>query len=165
MTLKKIEEAKKFIARDREEVVDILVDFSITDLLIFWGTEKELLLRQEQQWKPILNWLEELLSVKFNYSSGLDVPNQHPETNNRIRAFVSGLSEDELAVYYASTMILRSTLLAMAFVKKRIDAEEAFQASFIEELWQAESWGIVVEAEERRSAILAELKFLEKVLK
>lgn len=164
MIMKKIDEAKAYIGQNRQDVVNKLAELSITDLLIFWGTEKDLVLRQETQWKPILAWLEGLLSVKFRYSTGLEIPDQEPDTDQKIRNFIKSLSDIELAVYYASTMVLRSTLLAMAFVKKRIDAEEAFQASFIEELWQAENWGIIDEVEERRESIRTELKALEKLL-
>lgn len=45
---------------------------------------------------------------------------------------------------------MRSVILAMALVQGRLDAEEAYKAAWLEELWQAEKWGIDPEAESKR---------------
>ncbi|MDD4555907.1 MAG: hypothetical protein PHE89_01075 [Alphaproteobacteria bacterium] len=163
--MKKVSQAKAFIECNCQEVISKLVDLSVTDVLMFWGTEKELVLRQEKLWRPILDWLEKTLLVKFNYSNSIDIPNQEPQTKQNIEKFISSFGDNDLAVFYVATMVLRSALLAMAFVKKQISPREAFEASFIEELWQAESWGIVEEAEERRLEIKQELTALAEFLK
>ena len=58
-----------------------------------------------------------------------------------------------------------SAAMAAAFVKGKIDAEKAYQAALIEEIWQAESWGKDALAEERRSSIYQELADLEAYLR
>ena len=63
-----------------------------------------------------------------------------------------------------SASLLRSILLALALVKGRLSTDDAFEAAFVEEIWQAKIWGIDEEAEKRRQAIHSELKEIEKFL-
>ena len=60
---------------------------------------------------------------------------------------------------------MKSVLLAIALVKKRINADEAFQAAYLDELWQAESWGVEEEAEKRRGELKKELHEVADFLK
>ena len=60
---------------------------------------------------------------------------------------------------------MRSVLLAAALVKGRINAKEAFDAAFLEELWQNESWGVDEEAAKRREEMREELQQIEDFLK
>ena len=60
---------------------------------------------------------------------------------------------------------MKSVLLAIALVKKKLNADEAFNAAYLEELWQAESWGVEEEAEKRRSELKKELHEIEDFLK
>ena len=46
----------------------------------------------------------------------------------------------------------------------KINAEEAFRAAFLDELWQAETWGADEEAENRRQTIKNEICEIEKFL-
>ena len=41
-----LEEAQREIAKNRGEVIDRLVRYSLTDMLLFWGQEKDLIERQ-----------------------------------------------------------------------------------------------------------------------
>ena len=74
------------------------------------------------------------------------------------------LSDRELTAFYAAALKMRSVLLAAALVKGKINAEEAFRAAFLDELWQAETWGADEEAENRRQTIKNEICEIEKFL-
>ena len=63
---------------------------------------------------------------------------------------------------FKDVMVL--VLLAAALVKGKINAEEAFRAAFLDELWQAETWGADEEAENRRQTIKNEICEIEKFL-
>lgn len=162
---KKLKEAEAMIAEDREAIIEALIRLSVTDLMIFWGTERELINRQEKLWLPIIKWLEEaILHYKINQTKNLDVPKQDPSITVSFKTFLEKLDNRKLAIFYIATMTLRSVLLGMAFVEKRITPEEAFSAAFVEELWQNESWGTTDEAQERQEEIKNELNSLRKYL-
>ena len=73
----KLKQATKEIAQHRSEVIDKLVQFAVTDMLLFWGQEKDLIARQEKVWAPIIAWSNHELNTKFITTHGLDVPEQH----------------------------------------------------------------------------------------
>ena len=69
-----LEKATTEIGKSRKDVIDRLVVFSQTDMLLFWGPEKGLIERQEKIWGPILKWVNEEVNVKFVKTQSLDVP-------------------------------------------------------------------------------------------
>lgn len=159
-----LEEAQKEIAKNSGEVIDRLVKYSLTDLLLFWGQEKDLIERQTEVWGPILKWAKQELDTKFITTQSLDVPEENRTSSYRLKQFMETLSNKELTAFYGAALKMRSVLLAAALVKGKISAEEAFNAAFLDELWQAENWGADEEAEARRQTIKNEIFEIEKFL-
>ncbi len=162
--MKKIlDQAVKEISKNRLEIIAKLLQFAKTDLLFFWGEKKDLYLRQQKEWLPILDWAGKELNVRLNKTDGLEVP-ENKALQNPLGQFLNGLSDKELACYYAAALNMRSILLAMALVKKRINAKEACRLSYLEELWQNEMWGADEEAAEKRQERCRELEEIESYL-
>ena len=160
-----LEKTAKEIAKNREEVINRLVQFSLTDMLLFWGQNKELVKRQEKIWGTILQWASYEVNTKFIKTQSLDVPSQEENSAERLKMFMESLSDKELAGFYVAALNMKSVLLAAALVKGKINAKEAFEAAYLEELWQAENWGVEAEAEKRRSEVRQELQDIENFLK
>lgn len=152
------------IGKSRKEVIDRLVVFSQTDLLLFWGHEKDLIERQKKIWGPILQWANNEINVEFVKTQGLDVP-ENKASGEKLKDYLNSFSDKELAAFYVAALNMKSVLLAIALVKKRLSADEAFNAAFLDELWQAESWGVEKEAEKRRAELKKELHEIEDFLK
>ena len=153
------------IAKDRALVIDKLVKFSLTDMLLFWGSNEELFKRQQELWLPILTWAKEALDTKFKTTQSLDVPDQDSKAGEHLKLFLESLSDKELTAFYFAALNMRSVLLAAAFIKGKITAKQAFDASCLEELWQAEHWGNDEAAECRRGTLLKELEDIHNFLK
>ena len=160
-----LEKTAKEIAKNRNEVIDRLVQFALTDMLLFWGQNKELVNRQEKIWGPILQWAKYEVNTKYIKTQGLEVPTQEEGSDERLKMFLENLSNKELAAFYVAALNMKSVLLAAALVKKHINAQQAFDAAYLEELWQAETWGIEKEAEQRRQEIRKELQEIEDFLR
>jgi len=160
-----LEKTAKEIAKNREEVINRLVQFSLTDMLLFWGQNKELVKRQEEIWGPILQWASYEVNTKFIKTQSLDVPSQEENSAERLKMFMESLSDKELAGFYVAALNMKSVLLAAALIKGYINAKEAFNAAYLEELWQAENWGVEEEAEKRRTEVRQELQDIENFLK
>lgn len=153
------------VAAHRSEIIDKLVQYSLTDMLFFWSNEEDLIKLQETQWQPLLNWAKAEFETRFEITHELNVPEQQPGSGIRLRLFMEHLSDKELAAFYVAATNTRSVLLAAALVKGRINAEQAFKAAFLEELYQAEAWGPDEEAEKKRGEMKQELLEVEKFLK
>ena len=134
-----------------------MVQLSLTDVLLFWGQQKELIERQQKAWEPILKWVNQALEAELKYTNSLEVPEQPKESGYRLQRFLENLSNKELAGFYVAALNMKSVLLAAALVKGKLNAEEAFNAAFLEELWQNENWGAADDALKKREEMKQEL--------
>ena len=153
------------ISKDRATIIDKLVKFSLTDMLLFWGANEDLAKRQKQLWLPILTWAKDDLQTKFNTTTEIDVPTQDSHSGEKLKMFLETLTDKQLTGFYYAALNTRSVLLAAALVKGKINAKQAFEASCLEELWQAEKWGNDEAADCRRKSLLKELQDIEKFVK
>ena len=160
-----LEKGQAQLALCRQETVAQLAAFARTDVLLFWSRQEALRRRQEALWAPLIAWAKEVLQVEIVPTDTLEVPEENETFVVCLRAFLSALSDRELTAVAAAAFNMRSVLSALALVKGRINAEEAFQAAWLEELWQAEKWGIDEEAEARRQACLQALEEVETFVK
>lgn len=161
----KLEKSVAEIAKERDIVIEKLVKFSLSDMLLFWSSNEELIKRQQQYWTPILSWAKENLNTKFNITKTLDFPEQDSESGLKLKKFLQTLNDKELTGFYFAALNTRSILLAAALIKGKINAKQAFEASCLEELWQAEKWGNDEAAENRRKSLLQELEEIEAFIK
>ena len=148
----------KDVAQHRDEIIERMVNFSLTDTLLFRNPE------ERQVWDPIVEWAKKNMDADFKTSESLEVPMENNASLPRLQVFLEKLSDKELAAFYQTGKITKSVLLAAALVKKQITADEAFRAAFLEEIWQADKWGHDAEADQRREVIRQELIDVEKFL-
>lgn len=161
----KLEKSVTEIAKDRKTIINKLADFSKTDMLLFWSDNKELSELQQKLWMPVLLWAKENLDTKFKTTQTLDVPEQENEAETNLKKFLQSLNDKELTGFYYAALNMRSVLLAAALIKGKINARQAFEASCLEELWQAKYWGKEETADCRRQNLLSELEEIEAFVK
>lgn len=163
--MKKLKDAEKSIVEDRQNIIKGLVRLSMSDLMVFWGTERELIKKQEKLWLPIIKWLEDsILHYKLSQTENLNIPKQHQSLTEAFKGYLEKLNDKKLAAFYVASMTLQSVMIAVAFVEGKITPEQAFDAAYIEEIWQNETWGTTDEAAERQNAIREDLNILREYL-
>ena len=148
---------------NREHMQKQLNTFADTDLLFFFSDKPELFVVQQQKWLPILEWAEDILKIKLNITQDLAVPDNSAIHQALSKVFLS-LNDREFCCWYAASLNLRSVLLGLAFVKRRITAKEAFNLAYLEELWQNERWGEDEQAVSFRQDKLDEMSEIESFL-
>ena len=139
------------------------MEYAKTDLLYFWGEKRDLYIKQEKEWQPILKWIEDLVKVGVAKTSNLEVPD-NSKLQQPLAKIFAAMNDKELACYYAAALNMKSVLLALAVIKGGIDAKKAGELSYLEELWQNEMWGTDSEAKKRREERCAELEIIESYL-
>ena len=150
---------------NKQEIIDKMCEFAQTDVLLFWNDNPELASRQNEFWFPVLRWIGQELNIQLKTSTSIDVPDQEEKFGVALKRYLEKFSDKELIAFYKAALDMRSVMLAAALVKGKIDAEQAFQAAYLEELWQAEKWGKVEDAEKSRERAKADLVEIEKFLK
>ena len=159
-----LEKSKAGIIRDREHLTEQLMGFARADCLLYWSPSEKVFAEQEKLWFPILTWVGNILKIELKTTTGLDEPTENRQYGPAFRKIILELDDVQFAAFYVAASLMRSDILALALVKGRLSADDAFEAAFVEEIWQAKIWGIDEEAEKRRQAIHSELKEIEKFL-
>ncbi len=160
--LKQVEED---IKQHRVEIIDRLVNFALNDVLLFWSTDKEVKKEQQEKWLPILKWVDDTLNTRFKQTTSLETDTSGKTAATELKKYLDNLSDKELTSFYVAALNMRSVLLAVAMIKGRINATEAFELSELEELYQARKWGSEPVAEARRNSIKDSLISAEKYLR
>ena len=60
-----LEQATADIKMYRTEIIDKLMKYTATDMLLFWGTDRELIAEQQKYWEPLLKWAEKEFDGNF----------------------------------------------------------------------------------------------------
>ena len=160
-----LKQVEKDIKQHRPEIIDRLVNFALNDVLLFWSTDKEVKQEQQEKWLPILKWVDNTLNARFKQTTSLEAEKNDKKASLELKKYLDNLSDKELTSFYIAALNMRSVLLAVAMIKGRISATEAFELSELEELYQARKWGSEPVAEARRNSIKDSLISAEKYLR
>lgn len=127
----------------RADMVDEVVKYCETDLLCFLA-EVPIDLRERQiaAWRPVREWAGQQLDiVLLEVPDGLLAAPQPPASLQAARAYADGLDDLALTGLNFGLGLFGSALLAMAVSADYVSAEEAYERSILDELFQAERWG------------------------
>lgn len=143
----------------RDAVIEDLARYGETDMLCYRVDQPPALAeRQMALWQPVLAWAETDLGIELAATSNILPLAQDPAVIDRLRAVIAGYDSMTLMPLHAVTTLAGSILLGLAAVEGARAAEAIWQASMVEELYQAEQWGEDTEARDRRSALRRNLE-------
>lgn len=157
-------QAEKDIKEHRSEVIEKLVEFSFTDVILFWSANEDIKKLQTEKWLPVLKWLNNRFKITLKETDGLTPPPQNENNRAVFMQILEKMSLKTLTAYYLAAVRLKSPLLALAFAEKKISASEAFDLAYLEELYQSKSWGVDDEAEQGRQCVKNELLEIDDFL-
>jgi len=140
------------VAPRQAEVVDDLVRYAGSDLIYYRVSEPARLVQsQDSAWNPILDWAKESHGARFTLAEGVMHVTQPEEAIAAIRAAIERIdSPFALAALHVMTTLSGSLLIALAHASGQLDADDAWAAAHVDELYQESVWGEDYEAMERR---------------
>lgn len=145
-------------------VADMLAEYGGSDLLCYRAEgPAALIVRQAQNWDPLLDWARQDLGAALRTTTGV-MPVAQPEASlETLRTLVHAFDPFQLAAFHDLVAISGSLVLALAVTRDRIGAEEAWTLSRLDEDWQISLWGEDEEAAEvaarKREALLQADRF------
>lgn len=146
------------------EVAEMLAEYAGSDLLCYRAEAPEALIaRQAAGWDPLLDWAANTHAAPLIVTKGVVHVAQPADSLATLRAALFDQTEFQLAALHDLIAITGSLVLGLAVAEGRIDAEEAFDLSRIDEHWQAEQWGTDEDAAEieaaKRQALIEAARF------
>lgn len=143
----------------REAAVADILGYGDTDLVCYRVTgPQELVARQTERWDPILDWAGRRLGCRPATTTGLSALEQPRAFHDALRAAVAPLDDFRLAGMHLATGVSGSVLLGLALVEGALDAEAAFDAAMVDDLYQLDRWGEDKEARERLDRVRLDLE-------
>jgi chaperone required for assembly of F1-ATPase len=153
------------VAPDPATFVATLAPYAETDLLCYRAEEPPpLVSREAAAWDPLLAWARTRYDVAFELATGIIHKPQPEATVRRLAVALAARDPFALAAMSPLVTIGGSLVTALAVAEGQIGAEAAFDATHVDELWQAEQWGedaLATDARDaRRRDFLAAARFL-----
>jgi len=143
---------------DRAILIPEIARYAETDLLAHWSEEPpELAEQQSVAWHPILDWADKTLGIRLIPTTGIQPITHSPESLAAAKAAVEALDDDHLTAATVLTPLFASLILALAVIKGRLAADDAFRLSQLEETSQAARWGDTEERQARITRLSAEV--------
>ena len=137
------------VAPQQAEVARLLAAYGGSDLLCYRAASPpELVARQAAGWDPLLIWAEETLAAPLAVTQGVMPVPQPTASLAVLNGAVETLDPFALAGFHDLVALSGSLILALAVMRGRLTAEEAWALSRIDEIWQEEQWGRDEEAAE-----------------
>lgn len=131
----------------------VVLAFMRSDLVCYRATAPvELVARQAAAWDPLLRWAA-LHGIALKSAAGvgfIDQPGLSLDAGERLIALVP---TGQLVAAKSAAEISGSAVIALAVWRRAFDAEALFDASRVDENFQAEKWGQDAEAEARARAL------------
>ncbi|MFC7290095.1 ATP12 family chaperone protein [Hirschia litorea] len=126
----------------REEMALEVARYAETDLVSHLAEgPTSLRERQAEGWAPIRDWAAQELNVFLLPVEGVMASPQPTTSLEAARAHAAGLGDMRLTGLNFGLGLFGSAVLALAVEQGRLMAEEAFDLSRIDEIFQAEQWG------------------------
>ena len=146
------------IYNNRKFYIDNILDFIDTDLVCYRAEKpNDLVQWQSKNWDPILSKVESYINSKIEVSKGIIPIKQDKEVHQKVSKILSEISDLEIAVLHRITNITGSIFLSLCVIKNDKIKKNAFELSYLDELWQAKNWGYEEEATKNRENIKNEL--------
>jgi len=153
------------VAIQQADVADMLAEYGDSDLLCYRAdAPDDLVARQAEQWDPLLDWAAETLDARLEPRVGVMHAPQDSASLSALRQRVCAMSAYELAAFHDLVSISGSLIIGFAAKLQAKPAEELWETSRLDELWQEEQWGKDEEAQEmvayKRAAFLHAHEFM-----
>jgi chaperone required for assembly of F1-ATPase len=157
--------AQERVAPKVEAVALELAKYGESDLLCYRAEEPQALVdRQAAQWQPWLDWAEARYGARLEVTAGVMHRAQPAASVAALAAAVAAQGVPALAALGIIVPATGSLVLGLAVAEGALDADGATKASQLDELFQAELWGVEWESQERRERVAAEIAMAARYL-
>jgi chaperone required for assembly of F1-ATPase len=130
------------VALNRDAWIEQILAFAKSDLICYRAiSPQDLVARQSAQWDPLLEWARERYGAQLRAATGIAFIEQPPEAIEGLARALGDKDDFALAALHAAAALTGSVITALGLSEEQLDADKAFAASQLDEIYQAERWG------------------------
>ena len=130
------------VAVARAEVTELIAAYGDSDLVCYRAEGPEaLIVRESRAWDPLVDWAAHRYGLRPNVRTGIVHAAQPSALLDNMRADVEALSVFELTAFHDLVSMTGSLIIALAVLDRFATPEALWDASRVDEEWQAEQWG------------------------
>ena len=134
--------ALDLVPERRADIVSEVAAYAETDLVCYRTEEPPALAqRQTAAWQPLVAWAAQRYGAHLAVTTSITPLAQAPEALEVLRSAVAAHDDFALAGLSLATRSFGSLVIALALHEARLGAEEAADASLIDERYQLDRWG------------------------
>lgn len=157
--------AQERVAPNAEAVALELAKYAESDLLCYRAEDPAALVaRQAAEWQPWLDWAAERYGARLEVTAGVMHRAQPAAAVAALAAAVAAQTVSALAALGIIVPSTGSLVLGLAVAEGVLDAAGATAASQLDELFQAEQWGVEWESQERRERVASDIALAARYL-
>lgn len=150
----------------RGDAVEEAAGYAATDLLCYRAAGPANLAALERDgWQPWLDWAERQYDARLAVATGIDPLPQPAPALSALRRAAEALDDWRLVGLHAAATLTGSLVLALALERGAIDADRAFAAAMLDELYEIERWGEEATQRQRHASLRRDLEAAETHLR
>jgi chaperone required for assembly of F1-ATPase len=153
------------VAPRRAEVIADTAKYAGSDLLCYRATAPDSLVKlQHETWQPLLDWAADGYGARLVVANGMSFVEQPEDAKARMHDAVAAHSDLALSALYNLTHTAGSLVIALAVSDKHLNAEQAFSAAQVDELYQIARWGDDPTALKQREGVRGDIEACARFL-
>ena len=162
--------ALDYVPKHRSAIINTMMNFLDTDLVCYRTDEPaDLAELQAQHWDPFIYWFEEVFEYKLATTTGLAALKHDEDAHSRAEQHIQQFENDILTIAQSLTATCGSLVMALRFVNDHANAEEMFNAAFVEELhkgriYDEDRYGIDPNQEKQRNKFMQDIQAARQFL-
>ena len=150
------------VALNKQKYIKEVLQVLSTDTIVFISdNQKKLYSKQKKYWEPLILWINEKFDLDLKHTSNLQIQNYSLDKNRLLNSYINKFSIYELSALISLTSLTNSLIISIALIESKINYNQAFRFSFLEELFQASIWGKDKEAYSRLNSIKLDIKLVK----
>ncbi|HYD88353.1 MAG TPA: ATP12 family protein [Vitreimonas sp.] len=147
----------------RDDLVRHVLKHAETDLLCHRAEAPQALVeRQDALWTPILEWFRGQLGSAPSVVRGVIAAPLSPGLSEALSERTQALDDFTLTGLAHGVGLSGSAMIGFALMRGAVDAQRAFEAAALDDLWSLERWGEDAEARERLNRLQRDLAALDR---
>jgi chaperone required for assembly of F1-ATPase len=142
----------------RHRLMEEVLNFIESDLICYYAdTPEDLVARQRAAWQPIQDWFEKRSGLTLKTSTGIQFVEQDEGLKEWSFNALKAMDPYRFTAFQSAIGPLGSFVITLALIEGQCDANTAFEAAQIDELYQAEQWGSDEADDKKRAKMLEDL--------